>query len=77
MKHASLIKFYNKTYVYGNGVFREDRRDASDNKITRNYVVRERINIKNWALDYIRYKQLNCYGYERRIKMKKSYLEKF
>jgi hypothetical protein len=33
----------------------------------RNNVIREKMNIKNSILDYIRYKQLNWYGYVQRM----------
>jgi hypothetical protein len=33
----------------------------------RNNVIREKINIKNSVLDYIRYKQLNWYGHVQRM----------
>ena len=41
----------------------------------RNNVIKEKMNIKNSVLDYIRYKQLNWYGHVQRIdeeRLKKS-----
>ena len=36
-------------------------------KKNRNYVIREKINIKNSVLDYVRYKQLNWYDHVQRM----------
>ena len=33
---------------------------------------KKKINIKNFVLDYIRYKQLNCCGYMQKIIIKKA-----
>ena len=45
------------------------RRSARCSKLekNRNNVVREKMDIKNFVLDYIRYKQLNWYRHMRRM----------
>ena len=61
-------------YADGNGLFEEIGEMFKTRKKSRNNVIREKNNIKNSVLDYIRYKQLNWYGQER---MKKGSLGKF
>ena len=45
------------------------RRSARCSRLekTRNNVIREKMNIKNSVLDYIKYKQLNWYGHVQRM----------
>ena len=47
-------------------LFLGDQRDFQDYK-NKNNVIREKVNIKNSVLDYIKYKHLNWYGRVRRI----------
>ena len=55
-----------KTYVDGNGLSEEIDQKF---KIRKNYkqCIRERMNIENSVLDYIRYKQFNWYDHVQRI----------
>ena len=50
--------------------FRRSARCSILEKI-RNNVIREKMNIKNSVLDYIRYKQLNWYGHVQRMNEEK------
>ena len=52
-----------KTYVDGNGLFEEIGKMFKIRE-NQNNVIREKMNIKNSVLDYIRYKQLNWYGHQ-------------
>ena len=47
--------------------FLGDRRDPQQQKTVKNNVIREKMNIKNSVLDYIKYKQLNWYGHLQRM----------
>ena len=57
LKHGNLTRIQIKTYVDGNGFFRRSTRISTLEK-TINNVIREKMNIKNSGLDFIRYKQL-------------------
>ena len=54
-------------YADGNGLFEEIGEMFKTRKKSRNNVIREKNNIKNSVLDYIRYKQLNWCGHVQRI----------
>ena len=47
--------------------FSGDRRDVQDYKEIINNFIREKMNIKNSILDYVRYKQLNWCGHAQRM----------
>ena len=38
----------------------------------RNTIIRKEMNVKNSVIDYVTYKQLNCYGHIRRKNTQKS-----
>ena len=61
LKHGNLTKILNQNFL------RRSARCSRLEKKNRNNVIREKMNIKNSILDYIRYKQMNWYGHVERI----------
>ena len=58
-------------FVDGNGLFEKNGEIFKMENI-RNNVIREKMNIKNSVLDFIRYKQLNWYGHALRMDQQRS-----
>ena len=62
LKHGNVTKLMSMEIDF----LRRSARYSRLEKI-RNNVTREKMNIKNSVLDYIRYKELNCYGHVHRM----------
>ena len=72
LKHGKLTKIRINNYVDGNGLSEEiGQMFQIRKKKNRNNVIREKLNIKNSVVDYVRYKQLKL------VWPKKGSLEEF
>ena len=66
LKHGNLTKIQNQNLCQYTWIFEEIVKILNIIKYRNNFK-REKMNMKNSVLDYIKYKQLNCFGNVRRI----------